>query len=199
MAKTFDFYFDLVSPYSYLAATQLRALCERTSAHAHYKPVLLGAIMQATGNQPPLSVAVAPKQRWLLRDVKDWALHYDVPLAFPKSFPFNSLKVQRMLIAADEQGGIVTLTHALFDALWGQGAEVMDLAKLAQCADQVGLEGAALLARTDASEVKERLKANTEEAIARGAFGAPTFAYGDRIYWGNDRMVLLEDALKRSA
>src|SRR5262245_15112910 len=119
MAKMFDFYFDLVSPYSYLAATQIRGLCERTGAEARYKPVLLAAIMQGTGNPPPLSVAVPPKQRWLLRDVQDWAALYRVPMAFPKTFPFNSLKLQRLLIAAEEQGGLVALTHALYDALWG--------------------------------------------------------------------------------
>jgi 2-hydroxychromene-2-carboxylate isomerase len=199
MAKVFEFYFDLVSPYSYLAATQIGALCERTSAQAIYKPVLLAAIMQATGNQPPLSVAVPPKQSWMLRDVKDWAAFYGIPLAFPKSFPFNSLKVQRLLIAAEDQGALVPLTHALYDALWGQGEPVTDLAKLSAYVTSAGFAAEAMLARTEDSEVKARLKANTDEAIARGAFGAPTFAYGNRIYWGNDRMVLLEAALNASA
>ncbi len=209
MSKTFDFYFDLVSPYSYLAATQMESFCKRTGATCVWKPFFLGGVMQATGNKPPLSVAVAPKSQWMTRDLADWADYYGVKIAFPTgSFPFNTLKLQRAIVAAGEAGAggeggeggqanIRGLTLALFERLWGRGGKFDDAALLADACPALGLDAAALLAATEKPEIKEKLKANTEAAVKAGAFGAPSFVYKGRMYWGNDRLCILEKALSK--
>jgi len=198
MSKSFEFFFDVVSPYSYLAATQIEGLCRRTGASVRFRPFLLGGLMQATGNTPPLMTQVVPKRSFLLQDVRDWANYYGVSFNFPPfAFPFNSLKAERFLIAVADDEKRRALALALFDSVWVQGKPIEDAARLVELAESVGLEGAAVLALSDTQPVKDALKAATEELVKLGAFGAPTFVHDGRFYWGNDRLVLLEAALNR--
>lgn len=198
MSKSFDFFFDVVSPYSYLASTQLEALCTRTGATVRFRPFFLGGLMQATGNSPPLTTTVVPKRGWLLQDVRDWADYYGVPFNFPPfAFPFSSLKAERFLTAVVDDEARRLLALKLFDSVWVQGKAIDDPARLVELASSVGLDGAALLAASETEGTKNALKAATEELVKMGAFGAPTFVYAGRFYWGNDRLVLLEAALRR--
>jgi 2-hydroxychromene-2-carboxylate isomerase len=197
MQKTFDFYFDVVSPYAYLAATQIDVLCRRTGATCVWRPFLLGAVMHATGNKPPLEVFVPPKRAWFLGDPVDWAAHYGVPFKFPQPFPFNSLKAQRMLVAAAELDKTRELALHFYARFWGEGRPLVELTDLAESASSIGLDGKALSERAESAEVKAQLKFHGDEALKRGAFGAPTFVYENKLYWGNDRMTLLESHLQR--
>lgn len=199
MEKSFDFYFDVVSPYAYLASTQMDALCGRTGAVCNWKPFFLGGVMQATSNKPPLMVAVPAKQQWMMRDVQDWADYYGVKIGFPRGqFPFNSLSYQRALVAAGamDPANVRKLAQALYERLWGQGGDPADPSIMTEACKASGFDAAALLEAACRQEVKDRLKANTDEAVKLGAFGAPTFVYKDCFYWGNDRICLLEKALK---
>ncbi len=201
MPKNFDFYFDVISPYSYLAATQLDALCARSGATATWRPFFLGGVMQATDNKPPMTVFVPPKLTWFKQDMQDWAQYYGVKLSLPSSgFPFNSLRAQRLLVAAGEHGKTRELALSLFDSIWvrGESESVQDPSQLAALADAHGLDGAKLVAQSETPECKAELKAITDHAVTLGAFGAPSFVYDGRLYWGNDRMVLLEAALSRA-
>ena len=185
MSQSIEFFFDVVSPYSYLGAVQVA----RSSllAHAQWRPFLLGGLLKATGNQPP--IAVPAKVRYMTADLKRLFHYYDTPYQFPSVFPVNPLTAMRALCAAKPED-IKPLALKLFAAYWGANRNISDNAVLAE------LLPADLLARAEEGSVKALLKANTDEAVQRGAFGAPTFFIGDDMYFGEDRVFLLEHALK---
>ena len=191
--REIELFYDIGSPYSYLAATQVEAIERTTSAQVRLKPFLLGAVFKATGNTPP--AGVANKAKWMLADLAEWASAYGVPFRFPSRFPLNTLLTERALTAAERtvgEGPARRLALALFTAYWVDDRDVSDRQVIADVATALGIDASAVLAAADAQETKDLLRARTEDAVARGAFGAPTFFVGDRMYWGNDRIVLLE-------
>ena len=192
-----EFFFDVGSPYSYLAATQTRALRERTGARVRLRPFLLGGVLKETGNDAPARVAA--KARWMLSDLARWAERYGVPFRMSSHFPVNTLSAQRALCAAEKLFGeeaMENLAMELFRAMWVEGRDVSSGDELAFAANAAGLDVAALTAAIGTADIKETLRKTTDEAIARGAFGAPTFFVGDVMFWGNDRLPLLEDHLR---
>lgn len=191
---TVEFFWDAASPYTYMAATQLDKLAAATGARVIWKPFLLGKAFEATGNRPP--VTIPAKGKYLFSDLKLWSKFYGVPFRFPDKFPISSLLPMRAATAALRGNKGVAFCQAVMRAHFGEGRDISDPAVVQSVADGVGLDGATLLAATQEQEVKDSLRKNTEEAIARGAFGAPTFFAGDRMFWGNDRLPLLTAVLK---
>jgi 2-hydroxychromene-2-carboxylate isomerase len=192
-----EIFFDIASPYSYLASTQMEGLARRTGATIEWRPFLLGGLFAAIGNQAP--AMLKPRAAYMGRDLQRWATRYEVPLRWPSRFPINTVKAQRMLLALREEkgdGACAELAAAFFAAYWADDRDVSDLATLVEIADAAGFEGEALAERTQEPAIKEALKAATSEAEERGAFGAPTFFSGGEMYFGNDRLLLLEDALQ---
>ncbi len=185
-----------MSPYSYLAATQLDGLAQRTGASVTWVPVYLPGIMRAVGNRGPTEVI--PKGIYTFKDVNDWAKHYGLPeIWLPDEFPFQAAAANRLCLAADEHGKGPHLALALFKKIWAERKNANDESTLRDALAGTGLDVTALLARAQSEEVRGRLKANTEMAVARGAFGVPTF-YVDReeMFVGNDRLNFVEKALK---
>jgi 2-hydroxychromene-2-carboxylate isomerase len=200
VGRAVDFFFDLSSPYSYLASTQIGAIAARTQAEVHWRPVVLAAVFKAAENTMPAHSP--PKARYMLVDLQRWAERYGVPFHFTSRFPLNAMKAHRMIVAAEAAHGpaaAAALGRRFFDALWIDDVDLGDAAQLTRLADEAGLPGAALLSATESQLVKDRLRANTDEAIARGMFGAPALFVGDELFWGNDRLEFLEAALKRTA
>lgn len=194
MARTLEFFFDYASPYSYLASEQVEAVAKRTGAEVRWRPFLLGAVFKATGNSSP--VTNAQKAVYLSKDLADWARHLGLPeFQFPSSFPANSLKADRLGLVAAEHGCIVPFTHATYRAAFAEGKDINDPSVLAELARRVGLDPEKALAQADSQETKDALRRNTEEAVSRGAFGAPTLFVGDQLFFGNDRMMFVERAL----
>lgn len=190
--KTIEFFWDAASPYTYLAATQLDGLAQRTGAAIRWRPFLLGKAFEASGNRPPISVPA--KGKYLMRDLRLWAKHYGVPFFFPRVFPVNSLSALRIACALPEdQVGRWAL--AVMTTYWTKDADISQPDVLKTVAAGLGLDGEALLATSQEPAAKERLRANTEEAVQRGVFGAPTFFVDDLMFWGNDRLVLLEEVV----
>jgi len=192
-----EFFFDVTSPYSYLASTQLADLARRTGVTIEWRPFLLGGLFASIGNQAP--AMLKPRGAYMGRDLQRWAKRYGVPLNWPSRFPMNTVKAQRMLLAVREEKGdaaCADLAAALFVAYWVDDRDLADPATLTEVADGAGHPGAALLERTQEPAIKEALKGATKEAEERGAFGAPTFFVGGEMYFGNDRLPLLEDALE---
>ncbi len=196
VAKIVDFFFDLSSPYSHLASTQLDALGARTGAEVRWRPVVLGAVFKAASNTMPAQSP--PKAKYMLADLQRWAARYGVPFRFSSRFPVNAIKAHRMIIAASmtDPGAAPRLGRALFDALWVQDRDLTSDEELRAIADGLGLPGASLLAATETQAVKDALRANTDAAIALGVFGAPAFVVGDQLFWGNDRLDFVEAALR---
>ncbi len=189
------FYFDFGSPASYLAWTQLPQIAADTGAQVAWRPMLLGGVFKATGNSPPISVPA--KGRWMLGDLARWAQRYGAPFVFNPAFPVNTLTLMR--IAAGVQMRQPALfgayTAAVFKALWEQQRNLGDAAVLAATLAEAGLDAAALIALAADAEVKAALVAATEEAVARGVFGAPTIFVGDQMFFGQDRLDFVREAL----
>ena len=184
-----EFFFDIASTYSYLASTQIDALGERVGVPVRWRPMLLGGVLKATHNRAPIEVPA--KARYMLTDLHDWAQLYGIELRFPTQFPPNALPIQRVLSAVAE-ADVAVLAKVLFNAYWTQQQNLSDLAVLAHVIHAAGFPSVELLARAQDQDTKDRLRATTDEAVTRGAFGAPTFFVGDRMFWGNDRLPLLE-------
>lgn len=191
MGKQLEFFYDYVSVYSYLADSQLGTL---DASKIVYRPMLLGAVMQATGNRPPATVDA--KGRYLRNDVAAWAKRYALPLTMNPLFPQNTLHALRLAVLAQRQGVFPAMHRRLFDAMWVEQRNLGDESELAALAAEAGMDSSAVPNGIAGQSIKDELKANTEEAIARGAFGAPTFFVSDRMFWGNDRFDFIREALR---
>jgi 2-hydroxychromene-2-carboxylate isomerase len=192
--RIIEFFFDIGSPYSYLAATQVEQVGRRTDAEIRWRPFLLGGVFKSSGNPAP--AAVAAKVRYMVTDLERWAAHYGVPFKLASRFPLNTLQAQRVLIAAgrSDPHTVPPLSLALFEAYWADDRDISDIEEIARIADTVGLDGRGLAAMGSDPAVKDQLKAVTAEAVERGAFGAPTFFVGSEMFFGNDRLDFVERA-----
>jgi len=198
-APQVELFFDVGSSYSYLAATQMAGVAARTGAAIRWRPFLLGGVFKATGNDLPIRVPA--KAKWMLHDMSLWSHHYGVPFRMPSRFPLITLRPQRALAAAERLVGpdaVPAFALALFGAYWAEDQDITTDAVIAACARSAGLDADAIIAAIDAPETKGLLRATTEEAVQRGAFGAPTLFVGDTLFWGNDRLPLLERHLAQT-
>lgn len=189
---TIEFYWDAVSPYTYLAATRIERFAAEHGADLVWKPVLLGKLFEACGNRAPLMVPA--KGQYMFADLQRWARHYGVPLQIPNPFPVSTLSAQRIASALDGEDR-ARWARATLEAYWTRNLDISQPAALEALAAELGFDGQELLARAQTPEAKEQLKAYTDEAVQRGAFGAPTFFIGDAMFWGNDRFELMASAL----
>lgn len=195
MHKTLDFYFDLGSPASYLAWTQLPALCARHGAQLLYRPMLLGGVFQATGNASPAMVPA--KGRYLFVDLARYAERYGVAFGLPSGFPVNTLNLMRGLIGTQLHAPerFEALLKVLFEGLWVQRRNLSDLDVLGQTLAEGGFDADAFQALAAQTDVKEALKHATQQAVERGLFGAPTCFVGGQMFFGQDRLDFVEQAL----
>ena len=196
MAQDVDFFFDFVSPYTYLAQTQLPALKERTSARIRLWPMHLLNLMKQVGNVPT-TVICGNKMKYATQDIARWVSRYGVPFQFnPHVFAGDPTLALKGALVAQQRGVEDAYNRAVFDAFWGEGLDVNDRAVLARRIDAAGLDGKALLETADTAEYAERLEKNTKLAGERGVFGSPTFIVGDDAFFGNDRLQFLEERLR---
>ncbi len=196
MAQDVDFFFDFISPYTYLAETQLPALMERTGARFRLWPMHLLNLMTLVGNVPT-TVICANKMKYATQDLGRWAARYGVPLQ-PNPHVFSgdpSLALKGALVA-QKQGTEAAYARAMFRAYWRDGVNVNERGQLEACLDTAGLRGKALLETADQPEYATLLAQNTETAAARGVFGSPTFIVGDDVFFGNDRLAFLEERVR---
>lgn len=193
-----DFYFDFASPYAYLASVRIDALSERVGRPVRWRPILLGAVFKISGGQPNLNKPL--QGDYLRHDVPRCARLWDIPLHQPLPSPFPSLAASRAFYWLDQVGGDhspAALARSVFQAHWAEGRDMALPENVLDVAASLGLERDAVEAGIAHPEVKERLRVETETAIARGVFGAPFFFVGNEPFWGADRMVQMEDWLRR--
>jgi 2-hydroxychromene-2-carboxylate isomerase len=197
MAQDVDFFFDFVSPYTYLAQTQLGALKKRTGARFRLWPMHLLNLMKRVGNVPT-TIVCANKMKYANQDIGRWVSRYGVPFQLnPHVFAADQSLPLRGALLAQEQGTGDVYIRAIFSAFWSEGLDVNDRALLAARLDAEGLDGKALLESADQPKYGELLAKNTELAAGRGVFGSPTFIVGDDQFFGNDRLGFLEERLLR--
>ena len=195
MQNTVEFFFDFGSPTTYLAHTQLPQLALDTGAKVVYRPMLLGGVFKATGNASP--VTVPAKGRWMGADIARFATRYGVPFAHNPHFPINTLTLMRGAtgIQMRDPQALMRYVDAVFQAMWVQPRNMGDPAVLGEVLAAAGFGTDAFMALVSDPEVKAQLVATTEEAVARGAFGAPTFFVGDQLFFGQDRLDFVRQAL----
>ncbi|WP_425068406.1 2-hydroxychromene-2-carboxylate isomerase [Reyranella sp.] len=194
MPRTLEFYFDYGSPYSYLADTQVEAIAQRAGATLVRKPMLLGGVFKATGNHSPAELP--QKSAWSAFDMPLWARHYGVPFQRNPFFPVNTLALMRGAAAAQIDGLFERYHPAVFKAMWVDGRNLNDMKEVVAVLSAAGLDPEKFGARLQDQDVKDRLKATTDEAVARGVFGAPTCFVDKMMFFGNDRLPFVEMALK---
>lgn len=190
-----EFFYDFVSPYSYLASTRVEAVAARTGATLRWRPFLLGGVLKATENRAPIEIPAKGRHMWL--DLARWAARLGVPFARPPVFPAPSILALRAALAAEPLGRLVPFSHAVFRAYFVEGRDLSRPEVVAAAAAAAGLDGAALVAAAPGH--KEALARQTQEAIDRGAFGAPAFFVGDQLFVGNDRLDFVEEALRTAS
>ncbi|HUR89105.1 MAG TPA: 2-hydroxychromene-2-carboxylate isomerase [Ramlibacter sp.] len=194
-----EFWFDVGSPAAYLAWHRLPKIAQRTGATIVYRPMLLGGVFQATSNQSPMMVPA--KGKWMQRDLERFARREGTGFKHNPHFPINTLMLMRGAAGLQmrDAAKMIPYVDAVFRAIWADEQDMNDPHVVAGVLKQAGFDAESLLALTSDPEVKERLKAVTSEAVQRGVFGAPTFFIDGEMYWGQDRLDWVEEALQRKA
>ncbi len=195
MSKQVEFFFDVGSPTTYLAWTQLPALCAQAGAALVYRPMLLGGVFQATGNASPANVPA--KARYMDVDMARFARRYGVPLASNPFFPINTLVLMRGATGAQLRAPerFDAYLRGVFNAMWVEPQNLNDPATAAKALAAAGFDPAEVMGWANDAEVKAALRATTEEAISRGVFGAPTMFVGTEMFFGQDRLDAVREAL----
>ncbi|TFY84207.1 2-hydroxychromene-2-carboxylate isomerase [Pseudomonas kairouanensis] len=196
MSKTLEFFFDIGSPATYLAHTQLPALCAATGTQLVYQPMLLGGVFKATGNASPITVPA--KGRYMFEDLARYAKRYNVALRFNPHFPINTLLLMRAVtgIQMRQPEHFQSVVDCLFSALWVEGRHMGDPAVVAAVLTEHGFNPEELLALANDEAVKAALKDKTEQAVQRGVFGAPSMFVGNQLFFGQDRLDFVHEALR---
>jgi 2-hydroxychromene-2-carboxylate isomerase len=196
-----EFFFDCSSPWTYLAFHNIQSLAAEVNEPIEWKPVLVGGIFNSV-NPSVYAMREQPvpsKMNYMVKDLQDWAKLANLKICMPpKVFPVNSVKAMRACLWLAPQGKMVPFATALFEAYWSREEDISQDHVLVNICEQLGIDSQTLLDGISQSDIKEQLKSNTEEAIKRGAFGSPTLFLGDDMYFGNDRLPLLKQAILRS-
>ena len=193
MPKTLEFLFDFGSPTTYLAHKALPGVAARTGATVEYTPMLLGGVFKATGNASPAEVPA--KGRWMNSDLARWASRRGTPFNRNPFFPINTLHLMRGAAGLKDDPRFMAYVDAVFEAMWLDPKNLGEPAEMVPVLARAGVGVEEFRALTARDDVKDRLKAATEDAIARGAFGAPTFFVGSDMFFGQDRLDFVEEAL----
>jgi 2-hydroxychromene-2-carboxylate isomerase len=195
-----EFFFDCSSPWTWLAFHNIQPLARELGVEVRWRPVLVGGIFNAVN--PSVyefrERGVPAKQAYLKKDLADWARLAGLKILFPPTvFPVNSVKAMRGCILLEPEGKLVPFAAAVFEAYWSEDRDISQDDVLADLCGRVGVDPSRFLEGIARPEVKAQLKANTDEVIARGGFGSPTIFVGDDMYFGNDRLPLVREAVKR--
>jgi 2-hydroxychromene-2-carboxylate isomerase len=196
--KSLDVYFDISSPWTYLAFENLLKMQAELGFAIAWKPILVGGIFNSINPSVYQSreTPVPAKAAYMKKDLADWARATGIKILWPPTvFPVNSVKAMRGCISHVGQGTMVDFARAAFKAYWSDDLDISQDTVLSDLCEQVGVDPGGFFAAIADPAIKDQLKANTEQAMARGAFGSPTIFLGDDMYFGNDRLPLVRAAL----
>tara|TARA_B100000029_G_scaffold516636_1_gene632018 strand:- start:872 stop:1483 length:612 start_codon:yes stop_codon:yes gene_type:complete len=195
-----EFYFDCSSPWTYLAFTEILSLSQRNDLEIEWKPVLVGGVFN-TVNQDVYEFRKKPnplKLNYSNDDLHLWSKVRGISISFPKVFPVNSVKAMRGCLFAKKENQLVEFANNVFQAYWSEGQDISQENLLFDIADNSNLDTEEFKKFIASQEAKDLLIKNTDELIRRGGFGSPTFFYKEQMFFGNDRLHLLEEVIKRN-
>ncbi len=201
---TVEFFYDYSSPWTYLAFTKIDGLCRKYNADLQWRPFLVGGVFNTVN--PSVyefrEKGVPAKQQYMAKDMSDWARYYGLKIVMPPSvFPVNSVKALRgALVALEHPGKFLPYSYRVFETYWGEDQDISQDEVLRKVVAAVGLDEEEYFDKIKRQDYKDRVRANTDAVIERGGFGTPTiYVNGDSMFFGNDRLVLVEEELKRRA
>ncbi|HYA34883.1 MAG TPA: 2-hydroxychromene-2-carboxylate isomerase [Candidatus Binataceae bacterium] len=199
MAKKLEFYFDCSSPWTYLAFTKIEDVAARHRADLIWKPILVGGVFNAVNPSVYESRTnpVKPKARYYQKDLQDWANYYGIKIGSPTVFPVNSVKAMRGAFVALEHGLISRYSRRVFERYWGDDADISKDDVMRAIVREVGLDEKEFFEKINSQSYKGKLRVNTEELIERGGFGSPTIFVDGVMFFGNDRLELVEWELSK--
>jgi len=200
MGKKLEFFYDCSSPWTYLAFSKIEEVARRHNADLVWRPILVGGVFNAvnpsvyeTRERP-----VKPKARYYAKDLQDWAHLYGLKIGQPTVFPVNSVKAMRGALVAHEHGKISPYSRCVFERYWGEDRDISKDEVLRDIVRTAGLDEQEYFTKIASPEYKDKLKRNTDELIERGGFGSPTIFVAGDMFFGNDRLALVEHALTHS-
>jgi 2-hydroxychromene-2-carboxylate isomerase len=194
MAKKLEFFYDCSSPWTYLAFTKIEEVARRHNADLVWKPILVGGLFNTVNpsvyesRQKPVPI----KAKYYVKDLQDWAKFYGIKIGNPSVFPVNSVKAMRGALVAHEHGIISKYSRRVFENYWGDNRDISRDDVLRPIVREVGLDEKEYFEKIGSPEYKEKLRANTDEVMQRGGFGSPTIFVNGSMFFGNDRLPLVE-------
>ena len=193
VAVVIDYYLAPVSPFSYLGGDRLTKLVRDTGVEVNTYPIDMTKVFPATGGLP-LKQRAPERQAYRLAELRRWRDFLDIPLVpEPRYFPADATPASLMIIAAREQSlDALGLSQRILRACWAEERDIADRATLVALADEFGVNGEALMQHSTAAQITQRFESETQAAIGRGVFGVPTYAVGDELFWGQDRLEFVE-------
>ncbi len=197
MPKKLEFFYDCSSPWTYLAFTKIEQVAQRHDAELIWRPILVGGLFNTVNPSVYENRAkpVPVKAKYYVKDLRDWAQFYGLKIGNPTVFPVNSVKAMRGAFVAQEHGLISRYSRRVFESYWGDNRDISQDSVLREIVRECGLDENEYFAKIAAEEYKARLRSNVEELIARGGFGSPTMFVAGSMFFGNDRLALVEHSL----
>ena len=199
-ANYIEFYFDCSSPWTYLAFVEIISLSKRHELYIYWKPVLVGGLFNKV-NQDVYEFRKKPnplKLNYSYEDLNLWSKIRAISISFPDAFPVNSVKAMRGCLFANKENKLVEFANNVFQAYWSQGKDISHEGLLLSIAEKSDLDTNEFKKFITSQEAKDLLIKNTDELIGRGGFGSPTFFYKEKMFFGNDRLHLLEEAILKN-
>jgi 2-hydroxychromene-2-carboxylate isomerase len=199
VGKKLEFFYDCSSPWTYLAFTRIEDIARRHRANLIWKPILVGGVFNAVNPSVYESRTnpVKPKARYYSKDLQDWAAFYGIKIGNPTVFPVNSVKAMRGAFVALEHGKVSGYSRRVFESYWGEDRDISRDDVMRDIVRAVGLDEGEFFEKINSPEYKAKLRANTEELIERGGFGSPTIFVDGAMFFGNDRLALVEWELSK--
>ncbi|MDB3902220.1 2-hydroxychromene-2-carboxylate isomerase [bacterium] len=194
-----EFYFDCSSPWTYLAFVEILPLSQRQNVEIIWKPILVGGVFNLV-NQDVYQFRESPnilKLDYSANDLNLWAKHRDINISKPNIFPVNSVKAMRGCLFAMQKNCLPLFAQKVFDAYWGRGLDISDESIIVEIAEEAGLSPQAFKQYIYSQEAKDLLMSNSAQLIEKKGFGSPTFFYRDLMFFGNDRLHLLEEVIRK--
>lgn len=195
-------FYDCTSPWTYLAFTGLQPLAAKYGVEIEWRPIIVGGVFNAVNQdlyqQREKAFGNERRMSYMMKDLADWAEYRGIEITWPEFHPANAVKCMRGCFVAEEQNRLVEYSRAVFEAYWGRREDVGDEQVLAAIVSSLGMDADSFMGRIADQDIKDRLRANTDEVIERGAYGSPTmYINGDDMYFGNDRLPLVERRLQQ--
>ena len=195
MIKSFEFYFDFGSPYTFLAHKEIRKIEKENSIKIKYMPILLGDLLKSVGVKPNADIPI--KAKYMIKDCKLWAEKKNVVFKFNNYFPIVTLNLLRCVLVAEKKGFSQNFINKVFDAIWEDGLNLNDNIIVEKLLKNIGINPKTFVMESVDNKIKDELKKRTDEAYKKGIFGSPSFIVNNKIFWGQDRLEFVFNEAKK--